>query len=47
MGAHTVGKCHAVYSGYVGVWTIGQQYLFDERYYAHMIDSSYTWTNKV
>jgi len=45
MGAHTFGGANATFSGYAGMWVIGEAFMFNTRYYEMILDSSITFTN--
>jgi len=43
MGAHTLGECHAEWSGFFGPWTTNPN-AFDNDYYTELINDPYTVT---
>ena len=47
MGAHTFGGANATFSGYAGMWVIGEAFMFNTKYYEMILDSSITFTNTV
>ena len=47
MGAHTIGQSTKQESGFNGIWTPGQESVFNTTYYQEMVDPTLKWKNKV
>jgi hypothetical protein len=47
MGSHTIGESKKGQAGFEGVWTPGEESVFNTTYYEAMVDPMLKWKNKV